>query len=180
MNADDRPTSTEAPLPEVGVFYRQPYTERQRRRWLCMLELLHTQQVLTYQHFMRLLAEHGHPVSRTVFRRDLDLLRIEKIGGVYMQTSPDGHVELMALLRQRLVVVCERIIDAPPNLVVLHLNTGSASWLAAVIKEIDEEDVISLMWQDDAVWLLTPPGQSSTVHQRYVNRWRGTDLERHG
>lgn len=165
----------EAPLPEVGVFYRRPHTTRQRDRWITLLNILNTETIHTLAEMQDALKRHGHGVNLSSMRNDMDQLRIVRIDGVYMQTSPSGHVELMALLRQRLIVVCEAISYLSPNLVLLKTNTGAAAWLAAVIKEVDEDDVQGVMWQDDAVWLAVEEQDGQAVMQRYLKRWRGTD-----
>lgn len=162
-------------IPPYGRFYRDPHTTRQRDRWLAILEVLDKHTIRNQKDFRRHLNRLGHGIAHSLLQRDLDALHVIKVDGVYMQSSPDGNVELHALLRQRLIVVCEKIIAVPPNLVVLKVNTGAASWIAAVINELNEPEILSVMWQDDSVWLATTPGSAQDVAKEYIGRWRATD-----
>lgn len=175
MSSQRRRKPEATAIPPYARFYREPISTRQRDRWLKILELLDQHTIRNQAKFRQMLNETGHGVAHSQFQRDLDALHILKVDGVYMQTSPDGNVELHALLKQRLLVVCERIIPVPPNLIALHLNTGSAGWIAAVINELNEPEVLSVMWQDDVVWLATEPSQHQAVTDAYFGRWRGTD-----
>lgn len=140
-----------------------------------MLETLHLHAVTTIKQFRDLVAEAGHGVGPTQFNRDIDHLRIVKHDGVYMQVSPDGDVELMAALRQRLMAVCERIMVFPPNLVAFTTNRGAAAWVAEVMREVVEEVPTSVMHADNTIWLATPEGLAEEFAERYTRRWRGID-----
>lgn len=176
LRYERRDTGSGEPDPATGIFYREPQGERQRHRWIAILEVAHRHAVTSMEQFRHLVAEAGHPVGPTQFARDIDHLRIVKHDGVYMQVSPDGDVELMAALRQRLMAVCHKIEAYPPNLVTLTVNRGAAGWVAEVIKEVIEEHPVSVMHQDDTVWLAVPDGYADEVAATYVRRWRGVDV----
>jgi len=130
--------------------------------------------VRTQAELIHALNERGIKVGSTTVVEDLRNLNIDRFNGIYMRVPITQSDELQSVLRARMRVVVEGMFQQG-NIVVLNTNHGSAPWVALVIREMKDSEILSVMTDSEgmSIWLLVAEGKSWSVYGRLMKIWRG-------
>jgi transcriptional regulator of arginine metabolism len=109
-----------------------------------ILRLLESNEITDQAVLQRLLVAEGHAPSQSTLSRHLKRLSIQKVSGRYQRVEP-GPVEPTQAIR---------VVEAPPNLLVLKTSPGYAQVVAVMVDRApDIPGLAGTVAGDDTVFI---------------------------
>lgn len=155
------------------MWIRAPTNEKQRERWLAIADIVDKFAIRTLDELIAALKERNVGASRTTVLSDIRNLNIDRFNGIYMRVPITQHDELRAVLRARMRVVVEGVFSQG-NIVVINTNHGASPWVALVIREMNDPEILSVLTDSEgmSIWLLAAEGKTRSVYGRLTKIWR--------
>ncbi len=143
---------------------------RKTERQALVLDAVRRKRVGTQADLVAALRRRGVAATQASVSRDVSELGLIKVAGVYHAAlaSPEGsngEFPLRPWLR--------RATAAPPNLVVVHCDTGMAQKVALAIDQMRLPDVVGTVAGDDTVFIAVPSRPAARRVERQLRAWIG-------
>lgn len=148
-----------------NLFKKTPRTQTQRDRWLVLLDLIANHRLTSLDEVRAALDQRGHNITEPTAIADLRACNVAKVEGVYtiIPYTVQSIVEDVMVERMRAAV---HSIFVQDDLVIVNANRGAGLWIAEVIKEYEDDDILSLNESPDSVWILASKNRGAAVHRR--------------
>lgn len=149
----------------MNLFSRTPTTKKQRERWITLISLVENNQITSVDEARELLSKRGFTVSEVTAIKDLKACNVSKIDGVYtiIPYTMQSVVEEIILARMRAALMS---MYWQGDMVILNVNRGAGPWLASALREFEDDQMVSFMDTDDAIWIMATEGNGEAVYNR--------------
>ena len=123
-----------------------------------ILRLIHEYEIDTQEELARRLQENGFDVTQATVSRDIRDMKLTKVAG------ENGHLRYTLLQSQakdtagryvRMLKDAVTAIDVAGNLLVVHTGSGMAMAAAAVIDEMNWEEIVGCIAGDNTIFCAT-------------------------
>ena len=132
-----------------------------------ILELIATQDIETQEQLMKVLNEHGFPVTQATISRDIKQLRLVKRAGPYgslrYEISETNNLPEFSSTIEKIFRQCVVQYSCAQNLVVIKTLPGLASAACSAIDQMALPSVLGSIAGDDTAFIAMRDSASATA-----------------
>ncbi|HEY4319985.1 MAG TPA: hypothetical protein VGM77_02315 [Gemmatimonadales bacterium] len=130
-------------------------SHERRQRHLKILELVATRPLRTQEEVSEALAQEGWDVTQSSVSRDIAVLGLLKVDGVYQRASTMRMHEIADPNRRRIAESLLSVETAGDALLVLHTPPGEAQRVGSAIDLLAWPGVVGTIGGDDTIFVAT-------------------------
>lgn len=128
-------------------------SHERRKRHLKILELVATRPLRTQEEVSEALAQEGWDVTQSSVSRDIAVLGLLKVDGVYQRAATMRMHEIADPNRRRIAESLLSVETAGDALLVLHTPPGEAQRVASAIDLLAWPEVVGTIGGDDTIFV---------------------------